>query len=91
MVYEKKVFINSLLTAVTFFFFGNLYLQFVAPINLWNKSIDLRLFLKCKEGPFLRPLRSKDDQCCILRLQSRNFLIISESLAANLEKVGQTV
>ena len=35
--------------------------------------------------PFLRPLRSKDNRCWILRLQSRNFVIISESLAANLK------
>ena len=60
-----KFFLNSyadsLLTAEDFWFFCDLYLQFIAPINLWNKCIDLRLFLKCKEGPFLRPLRSKDD------------------------------
>ena len=37
-------------------FFCNLYLQFIAPVNLWNKCIDLRLFFKCKEGPFLRSL-----------------------------------
>ena len=72
--------------------FCNLYLQFIAPINLWNKYIDLRLFSKCKEGPFLRPLRSKDNRCWILRvlrLQPPNFVIISESLAANLKKVSR--
>ena len=42
-----------------------------------------------KEGRFLRPLRSRDNQCWILRLRLRNFVIISESLAANLEKVRQ--
>ena len=41
----------------------DLYLQFIPPINLWNKCIDSRLFLKYKEGPVLRPLRSKDNQC----------------------------
>ena len=40
--------------------------------------------------PFLTALRSKDDRCWILRLWPRNFVIISESLAANLEKVRQT-
>jgi hypothetical protein len=80
----------SLVTAEDFWFFCDLYLQFIAPINLWNKCIDLRLFLKCKEELFLRPLRSKDDRCWILRLRPRNFVIISESLAANLEKVRQT-
>ena len=64
---------QELLTAEDFWFFCDLYLQFIASINLWNKSIDLRLFLKCKEGPFLRPLRSKDIGCWVLRLQSWNF------------------
>ena len=54
---------GPLLTAEDFWFFCDLYLQFIAPINLWNKSIDLRLFLKCKERPYLRPLRSKDNRC----------------------------
>ena len=45
---------QSLLTVEDFWFKCDLYLQFIAPINLWNKCIDLRLFLKCKEGPFLR-------------------------------------
>ena len=53
----------ALLTAEDFWFLCDLYLQFIAPINLLNKSIDLRLFLKCKEGPFLRPLRSREDRC----------------------------
>ena len=58
-------------------FFCDLYLQFIAPISLWNNCIDLRLFLKCKEGPFLK-------------LQPQNFVIISESLAAKLNSVRQT-
>ena len=33
---------------------------------------------------------SKDVRCRILRLQPRKFVIISESLAANLEKVCMT-
>ena len=41
-------------------FFCDLYLQFITPINLWNKCIDLRLFLKYLKEPFLRPLRSKN-------------------------------
>ena len=45
------------------------------------------VFLKFKEGPFFR---SKDNWGWILRLRPRNFVIISESLAANLEKVRQT-
>ena len=53
----------SLLTAEDFCFLCDLYLQFIAPMNLWNKCIELRLFLKCKVGPVLRPLRSKDDSC----------------------------
>ena len=39
--------IPALLTAEDFWFFCDLYLQFIGPISLWNKSIDLRLFLKC--------------------------------------------
>ena len=80
----------ALLTAEDFWFFCDLYLQFIAPINLWNKCIDLRLFSKYLRVPFLRPLRSKDDRCWILRLWPWNLAIISESLAANLEKVRQT-
>ena len=57
-------------------FFFDPYLQLIAPINLWNKCIDLRLFSKFKEGTFLRTLRSKNDS-----------VIIYESLAAILEKV----
>ena len=66
--------------------FCNLYLQFIAPINLRNKCIDLRLFSKYLRVPLLRPLRSMDDQGWILRLQPWNFGIISESVAANLKK-----
>ena len=71
-------------------FFCDFYLQFIAPIKLWNKCIDLRLFSKYLRLPFLRPLRSKDDRCWILRLQPQNLAIISECLTANLEKVRQT-
>ena len=46
--------------------------------------------LKYLAEPSLRPLRSKYVRCWILRLWPRNFAIISESLAANLEKVRQT-
>ena len=46
------------LTAEDFWFFCDLYLQFIAPINLWNKCIDLRLFSKYLCVPFLRSLRS---------------------------------
>ena len=60
-------------------FFFDLYLQLI-----WG------YFWKYKEGPFLRPLRSKDNRCWILRLQPRNFVIISENLTANLKKVRQT-
>ena len=60
------------------------------PINIWKICIDLRLFSKCFTVPFLRPLRSKDNRCWILRLRPRNFVIIFESLAANLKKVRQT-
>ena len=81
---------TKLLTAKDFLFFCDLYLKFIPPINLWNICINLRLFLKYKKGPFLRPLRSKDDWCWVLRLRPWNFVIISESLAANLEKARQT-
>ena len=61
MILSGENLIFSLLTAEDFCFFCDLCLQFIASINLWNKCIDLRLFLKCKEGPFLRSLRSNDD------------------------------
>ena len=48
---------------------------------LWYKR-------KEKEGQ-LRPLRSKDNQCWILRMRLWSFIIISECLAANLKKVRQ--
>ena len=52
---------RSLLTSKgLLLFFCNLYLQFIASINLWNKCIDLRLFLIRLKEPFL-PLWSKDD------------------------------
>ena len=37
--------------------FCDFYLQFIPPINLWNNCIDLRLYLKCFEVRFFRPLR----------------------------------
>ena len=67
--------------------FCNLYLQFIAPINLWKNCVDLRLFSKYLHVPFLRPLRSNDDQCWILRLRLGNFALFPEILAPNLEKV----
>ena len=45
----------SLLTADDFWFFCNLYPQFIGPIYLLNKLIDMRLFLKCKEVLDQRP------------------------------------
>ena len=81
---------GTLLTTEDFWFKCNLYLQLIPPINLWNKCIDLKLFSKCKEGPFSRSLRSNDDRCCILRLGPWKFAIVPESLAPKLEKVRQT-
>ena len=52
---------TALLTAENIWFFCNLYLQFIAPINFWNKRIDWRLFSKYVCVLFLRPLRTKDD------------------------------
>ena len=46
--------------------------------------------MKCKEGTFLRSLRSIDDWCWILRLWPQNFAIVPESLAPILKKVRQT-
>ena len=48
----------SLLTAECIWFKCDLYLRFIPPINIWNIWIDLRPFLKCKEGPFSRSWRS---------------------------------
>ena len=79
------IFLPFLVIFITPHFLGHLFLVRSLPtIHTFHQS--LRLFLKCKEGPFLRPLRSKDNQCWILRLWPRNFVIIFESLAANLEK-----
>ena len=47
-----------LLTAERIWFKCDLYLRFMPPINIWNIWIDLRPFLKCKEGPFSRSWRS---------------------------------
>ena len=49
---------NALLTAEDIWFKCDLYLWFVPSITNWNICIDLRPFLKCKEGPFLRSWRS---------------------------------
>ena len=68
----------------TFGFFCDLYLQFIAPINLWNKCIDLRLFLNMQGRAVFEAIEVKG--WSILRLWARNFAIISESLDANLEK-----
>ena len=38
-------------------FFCDLYLQFIAPVNLWNKCIDLSLFSKYLCVLFLMSLR----------------------------------
>ena len=56
----RKIFSNyvSLLTAERIWFKCDLYLRFIPSINLWKICIDLRPFLKCKEGPFLRSWRS---------------------------------
>ena len=70
---------DSLLTTECFWFFYDLHLQFITPINLWNKCIDLRLFSKYLHVSLLRPLRSEDDRSWILRLQPQNLVIISES------------
>ena len=64
--------------------------QYIRYINSWKKCSNLMQFLKYLAEPFLRPLRSKDVPCWILRLRPRNFAIISESLAANLETVRHT-
>ena len=48
----------ALLTAERIWFKCNLYLRFIPPINICNIWIDLRPFLKCKEGPFSRSWRS---------------------------------
>ena len=76
-----------LLTAEDIWFFCSLSLKFIPPINIWKIWIDLRLFSKYLHVPLLR---SKDNQCWILRLRTRNFVIISESVAANLKKVKRT-
>ena len=63
----------SPLTAEDIWFLFDLHLKFITPINIWKKCIDLRLFSKCLVWPFLRPLRSKDNQCWILRLQPQTL------------------
>ena len=88
--YEEIILLSSShLTAEDILFFY-LSLKFIPPINIWKIWKDLRLFSKYLCVPFLRPLRSNDHWCWILRLQPWNFAIIPESLAANLEKVRQT-
>ena len=73
-----------MLTADNIFFFK-------PPINFWKICIDLRLFSKFLVQLFLRPLRSKDVRCRVVRLQPQKFVIVYESLATNLEKVWQMV
>ena len=51
-------YVDTLLTAERIWFKCDLYLRFIPPINIWNIWIDLRPFLKCKEGPFSRSWRS---------------------------------
>ena len=63
--------------------------QYIRHYNPWKKFSNLMRFLKYLAELFLRPLRSKDVRCWILRLQPQNFVVISESLAASLEKVRQ--
>ena len=53
---------KSLLTDEDVWFFCDLSLKFIPPINIWKICIDLRLFSKKNCVPFLRPLRSKDDR-----------------------------
>ena len=63
-----------------------LMVQALRHISPWKKCSNLMQFSKYLAESFLRPLRSKDVRCWILRLRPRNFAIISESLAANLKK-----
>merc|ERR1711894_295582 len=55
---QLQHFLESLLTAERIWFKCDLYLRFIPPINIWNIWINLRPFLKCKEGPFSRSWRS---------------------------------
>ena len=48
----------SLFTAEDIWFFCNLSLKFIPPINIWKIYIDFRLFSNFLVEPFLRPLRS---------------------------------
>ena len=70
------------------------FLQPLPKIHTSNQYLkDLHWFgaiFKNLVKPFLRPLRSKDVQCWLLTLWPWKFVIISESLAANLEKVRQS-
>ena len=49
----------SPLAAQDFWFLCDLYLQFITPINLWNKCIDLRLFSKFNINRPLASMASK--------------------------------
>ena len=57
----------------------NIWINFdqLRHINPWKKCRNFMQFLKYLAGPFLRPLRSKNFRGWILRLQPRNFAIIS--------------
>ena len=61
------------ITAEDVWFFCDLSLKFIPPINIWKIYIDLRLFSKFWVEPFMRPLRSKEVRCWILRLRPQNF------------------
>ena len=60
-------------------------------IHTSHQSLEqMYWFSKSLEGPFLRPLRSKDIWGWMLRLWPQNFLSSCESLAINFKKVRQT-
>ena len=65
----------------------------ISPYNSYLHSIfgtNALIWGHFKNVPFLRPLRLKNNRDWILRLRRWNFVISSESLAANFEKVRQT-
>ena len=66
--------------------FCDLFLKFIPPINIWRICFNLRQFLKNLSVP----LWSKGNRCWIFRKQPWNFVILSEHLPGNLEKVRQT-
>ena len=56
-------------TAEDIWFQCGLYRKFIPSINLLKKPIDLRLFSKCLEGPFLRSNEASWSKSRILRLK----------------------